>query len=113
VAVYPQPTVATVVNITYARAPVALVNAGDVPELQPEYHIQLVNYAINRMRQVEGGDVFALTLPLLAEFLDACKEYGDFMRARAIGNGYDNLPFELKLADISRLVGLPSKAKAA
>jgi hypothetical protein len=112
VAVYPQPTVGTVVNITYARAPVPLVNAGDVPELQPEYHPQLVNYAINRMRQVEGGEVFAGTLPLLAEFMDAATEYGNAMRLRAIGSGYDTLPFELALFDRSRLVGLASKAKA-
>jgi hypothetical protein len=112
VAVYPQPTVGTVVNITYARAPVALVNAGDVPELPIELHPALVSYAINRMRTVEGGDVFALTLPLLAEFMDSAEEYGNFMRQRAIGAGYDQTCFELALFDRSRLVGLASKAKA-
>jgi hypothetical protein len=112
VALYGQPTTSTVLNVTYARAPVALVNAGDTPETPAEYHPAYVSYGINRMRQVEGGAPFASTLPLLAEFMDAAQQYGEFIRARAIASGYDSLPFELALFDRSRLVGLASKQKA-
>jgi hypothetical protein len=72
-----------------------------------------VAYAIYRCRQVEGGTEFARTLPLLAEFLDACTEYGNYMRARNVAAGYDALPFELQNYDRSRLVGLAQSKSTA
>jgi hypothetical protein len=89
-------------NVTYARAPVALVNAGDVPEVPEEYHVQLVNYGIWRLRQVEGGAVLQSVIPLLDEFMGACREYAAYMRARHLGANYDTLPAEFALADRSR-----------
>jgi hypothetical protein len=109
-AIYGQPAGAgTVLNVTYARAPLALVGDTDIPETPQEYHPAYVSYAINRMRQVEGGEPFAATLPLLAEFLEAATEYAGFVRARNIGAGYDVLPLELGLFDRSRLLGTSKK----
>jgi hypothetical protein len=111
IAVYPAQ--ATTLNVTYARAPVAMVNAGDVPEIPAEYHIQLVNYAIYRLRQVEGGLVLASVLPLLDEYLASAKEYGAWMRARHLGANYDTLPAEFALYDRSRRVATAAPEVAA
>jgi hypothetical protein len=108
---YRQPAATgTSLQITYARAPLALVGDTDAPETPQEYHPAYVSYAINRMRQAEGGEPFAATMPLLAEFLDAATEYAGFVRARNVGSGYDALPAELGLFDRSRLLGT-SKSK--
>jgi hypothetical protein len=92
----------TTLNVTYARAPVALVNAGDVPEIPGEYHIDLVSYAVYRLRQVEGGAVLASVIPLFDEYMASVKEYSAWMRARHLAAGYDATPAEFALADRSR-----------
>jgi hypothetical protein len=92
-------------NVTYARAPVTMVNDADVPESPAEYHPLYISYAIYRLRQVEGGEPFKAALPLLEEFLAGAAEYAAFMRARNLGSGYDVLPMEMTLADRSLLVG--------
>ena len=111
ISIYQQPAGGAVVNVTYARAPVALVVDGDVPETPVEYHPLYVGYAIYRCRQVEGGQEFAKALPLLAEFLGGAFEYADYVRARNIGAGYDKAPFELKGFDRSRLIGVKRQGK--
>lgn len=103
IAVYQQASVT--LSVTYARAPVTMVNPTDTPETPAEYHPAYVSYAIYRLRQVEGGEPFKAVLPLLAEFLDASAEYAAFMRARNVGSGYDTLPLEFALWDRSALVG--------
>jgi hypothetical protein len=113
VALYQQPAAAVSLTLTYARAPAALAADTDVPEIPSEYHPQMVSYAIYRLRQVEGANGLAAALPLLAEFLAAATEYGNFMRARNIGAGYDALPLELALYDKSRLLGVAAGKKAA
>jgi hypothetical protein len=105
IALYRQPAVDTAVSLTYARAPLALSDDGDVPETPAEYHPVYVPYAIYRVRQMEGGEALASVLPLLGEFLDAATEYAGFVRARNIGQGYDSVPAELALFDRSRLSG--------
>lgn len=112
-ALYGQPAPGTVLNVTYARAPLALVNDADVPATPAEYHPVYVDYAIYRCRQVEGGAEFAKTLPLLESFLAAAGKYAAYVRARNAGAGYDKMPFELASFDRSRLIGLVrSKSKA-
>ena len=106
VGIYQQPAAATTVNVTYARAPVALVNDNDVPEIPEQHHPQLVSYAIYRCRQVEGADAFAGTLQYFNEFLDAAQHYGDYVRSRNIGTRYDTSPFELAKFDRSTLLKL-------
>jgi hypothetical protein len=49
--VYNQPAAGATLNVTYARAPVALASNGDVPEIPAEYHPSLVDYCIYRCRQ--------------------------------------------------------------
>jgi hypothetical protein len=104
VAVYRQPAGAgTVLNVTYARAPLPLVSDADVPEIPAEYHPKLVEFGIYRMRQVEGGQEFAKTLPMLAGYLDGAQHYADYVRARNKGSRYDAVPFELKSFDRSEM----------
>jgi hypothetical protein len=93
------------VQLQYAGSPALLVNGGDVPQIPTEYHQELINYGIYRVRQVEGGEEFAATLPLLDHYLQAAQDYGAFIKARNVGAGYDSLPFELAGFDRSRLVG--------
>jgi hypothetical protein len=109
-ALYQQPANPSPLTVTYARAPVALAADTDVPETPLEYHPMYVSYAIYRVRQVEGANGLAAALPLLAEYLDAVTEYGDYMRARNIGAGYDALPLELALFDRSRLLAVKAAA---
>ena len=100
VAVYPFQS--ATLNVTYARAPVAMVNATDTPATPAEYHTNYVDYAVYRLRQVEGGAVLAGVIPLFDEFMAAAKEYAAYMRARNVGAGYDTLPAEFALADRSK-----------
>ena len=104
---YKQPSsTGTILTINYARAPVTLANDADTPEIPPEYHQSLVNYAIYRMREVEGGQEFAKTLPLLNLFFDAATKFASFVRARNRGQQYDKWPFELESFDRSQLLKL-------
>jgi hypothetical protein len=106
VAVYQQPQLASTLQVTYARAPVPLVNAGDVPEIPAEYHPKLVSYAEYRMRQGEGGQEFAKALPGFNSFLDGATHYGNYVRSRNRGSQYDKVPFELEKFDRSQLLRL-------
>lgn len=107
IAIYQQPAGGgTSLNVTYARAPLALVADTDVPEPPAEYHPRYVDYAINRVRQVEGGDEYAKTLPLLDEYLNAAQQYAAFVRSRNLGARYDKEPFELESFDRSALLKL-------
>jgi len=107
-AIYRQPAAAgTTVQVTYARCPQPLTLDIQSPEVPEEYHPELVNYAIARLRQVEGAEALASTLPLLASFLDAAQRCADFVRAKNRGGLYDALPFELRNFDRSRLLALP------
>lgn len=110
VAIYMRSGGTPTLQLQYAGAPALLVNGSDVPAIPAEFHQELVNYGIYRARQVEGGAEFAATLPLLDHFLQAAQDYGDYIRARNIGAGYDTMPFELASFDRSRLVG-KSKGK--
>jgi hypothetical protein len=105
-ALYQQPAVDTVVNVTYARAPLPLVNDADVPETPGEYHPSYVGYAINRLRQAEGAQEFEKSLPYFDGFLEAAKHYGAYVRARNLGARYDKVPFELESFDRSELLNL-------
>ena len=103
---YPQLSAEGAVNITYARAPVALASDTDIPEIPEQHHPDLVDYAICRLRMKEGGQEFAKTLPYFNRFLDGAQEYSKYVRARNIGSGYDKLPFEMELFDRSKLITL-------
>ncbi len=100
--------IGTNLSVTYARGPAKLVNDADIPETPAEYHPRYVDYAIYRMRQVEGAQEFAKALPLLGTFLDAAQHYGSYVRARNLGSRYDMVPFELQAFDRSKLLRLRS-----
>jgi hypothetical protein len=104
VGLYKQPAAPVTLSVTYAYSPARLVNDGDVPPIRPEFHQELVKFAVYRMRRIEGGSEFAKALPLLGEFLAAASQYGSYVRARNKASGYDASPPELSFADISTLV---------
>jgi hypothetical protein len=106
VGIYKQPAAGATLTVTYARAPAALVSDADVPEIPANYHPRLVDYAIYRPRQVEGGLEFAKSLVYLGSFLDGAKRYAAYMRARNLGSRYDKVPFELEKFDLSRVLKL-------
>lgn len=102
---YQQPVATTPLNVTYVRAPIALVNAADVPEIPAEYHPRLVEYGVYRLRQAEGGSEFQKALPMLDSYLDGAQHYADYVRSRNKGARYDAVPFELRQFDRSKLAG--------
>jgi hypothetical protein len=106
VAIYQQPKAATVVNVTYAQAPVPLANAADTPATPAEYHPKYVDYAVYRMRQGEGAQEFSKALPFFASFMEGAKHYAAYVRSRNLGARYDKVPFELEKYDMSQLLKL-------
>ena len=106
VAIYGRSSSSVTVGLQYAAAPALLTGApGETPSIPGEYHQELTGYGIYRMRQVEGGQEFAQTLPLLDHYLQAAQEYGDYIRARNVGAGYDSFAFGVAAYDRSSLVG--------
>jgi len=106
VAIYPQPAAGATLTVTYARGPVTMVSAADVPETPAEYHPLYVDYGVNRLRQVEGGQEFQKSLPGLGSFMEGAGRYATYVRARNLGGRYDKVPFELELFDRSAMLGL-------
>ena len=107
VAVYKQPTApGTVLNVKYARAPKALVNDTDMPEIRAQFHPALVDYTAYRPRQREGGLEFAKSFKYLDAFLSAAQTEAAYVRSRAIAGRYDKMPFELASFDRSKLLRL-------
>lgn len=107
VGIYKQPAGSLVqLEVTYARAPLALVDDTDVPEIPAEYHGLLPNYGIYRCRQVEGGQEFQKTLAGLDEFFEGAGRYAKYVRTRNLGARYDTLPFELQKFDRSKMLKL-------
>src|ERR1051325_6989352 len=91
-------------TVTYAATHPAITLDTDVPLIPEEYHAELIKFALYRLRQVEGANEFAKTLPLLGEFLDACEKFGTYVRGRNLGSRYDKPAFELAKFDRSKLL---------
>jgi hypothetical protein len=106
VGIYQQPASPTVLNVTYARAPVALVLDADVPEIPAEYHPKLVDYAVYGMRQGEGAQEFEKALPFFGSFMEGATHYAAYVRSRNLGSRYDKVPPELEKMDLSQLLKL-------
>jgi hypothetical protein len=111
VGLYGQPATSITLNVTYARAPVAMANATDAPEIPEPYHPALIDYGINRVRQSEGAQEFQKTLAGLDLFFAAADRYAEYVRARNKGSGYDKLPFELASYDRSQLLNLSNQSR--
>jgi hypothetical protein len=88
--------------ITYARSTVTLVLDADVPEIPEADHSALISYATFRLRCNEGGQELQAAMPMLTNFTDLCKMRADEVRARSKACGYDRLPPELTMPDVSR-----------
>src|SRR5579872_1236151 len=92
-------------QVTYAKTAPPLINDGDVPQLFEQYHQNLVDYGVYRIRLKEGAQGLARGLERLNLYLDDMTKLGDWMRARTAAARYDVTPFELALMDRSRLIG--------
>lgn len=109
VALYKQPAATGMaLNVTYARSPGAMVSDSDQPEIPGEYQPLLADYAVYRLRQVEGGKEFEKAIPDLARFVDGVKHYAAYVRNRNHASGYEMVPFELEKFDLSALLGVPA-----
>jgi hypothetical protein len=104
--IYQQPAGGAALQVTYARAAVALAADGDVPEIPAEYHPKLCDYGIYRCRQVEGGQEFQKSLKYFDSFLEGAKHYAAYVRTRNLGSRYDKVPFELESFDRSKMPSL-------
>lgn len=110
-ALYQQPVATEVLNVTYARCPVPLMNAWDVPEIPVEYHPCLIDGATPLMRTKEGGQEWQKTLTHWDRFLNEADRLAKYVRARNREQGYDYLPFELAKFDRSRMLEAMSGGK--
>ena len=102
-AVTPQPANDTVSQLTYARAPLQLVDDA-WPEIPEQYHQSLVKYGRYRVKLKEGGRGLERGLVQFKEFLADATAHADYVRARSRAARYDTLPIELKLFDRARVV---------
>jgi hypothetical protein len=107
-AVTPQQTGNVTAAMTYAQSAATLVNDADVPAIPETYHHSLVDYGVYKVRLKEGAQGLARGLKRFKLFLDDAGELGDYVRARAVAARYDVLPFEMALAQRTRLVEVAS-----
>jgi hypothetical protein len=105
--VYQQPSDGSVsLDITYARCPVPLIAATDVPEFPEDTHPAFIDYAVPRLRYREGGQEFQKSLVYFSRFMDEAKRYGNYIRSRSLAERYDKQPFELERMDLSKMLKL-------
>jgi hypothetical protein len=90
--------------ITYARMPVALVNAADVPEIPEPDHNCLIDFAVGFLRIREGGQELQNEAPSLQSFLTAVKKRAAQVRMRSLAQRYDHAPPEIEMPDLSRML---------
>lgn len=95
-------------DVTYAQAPPALVSAADVPVIPEQFHPCLMDWAVPRLRAVEGGQEFSKNLGQVQAFLEEAHKLATYVRARNLAHRYDTMPFELRRFDrstLSQIVG--------
>lgn len=90
--------------MTYAASPAVLTADGQSPEIEEEHHLDLIDYAIWRLRANEGGDELSAAADYLERFLQAINKVASHVRAKARAGQYDRAPLELELADISKVI---------
>ena len=93
-------------TVTYARAPLGMVQLTDSPEINADYHPALIDFAIPWLRLKEGGQEFEKSLPYLKRFFAEAAREADYVRTRNLAARYDNLPFELRRLDRSKFLGI-------
>lgn len=102
--IYKQPAAETDLDIVYARTPVAIADSTVAPELQIQYHQNLIDGATTLLRVKEGAQEWQKTLPNWDRYWSACMKLGGIVRARNKEKGYDRLPVELARFDRSKLM---------
>jgi hypothetical protein len=103
-AVTPQQTGNATASMTYAQAAAWLVNDTDVPAIPEAYHHSLVDYGVYKVRLKEGAQGLERGLKRFKLFLDDMGKLGDYVRGRAVAARYDTEPYEMALAQRTRLV---------
>lgn len=112
-AVSPTPLVGTTnLSVTYVAEPTALTAGGDTPEIPAENHPALVDFGVYWCRLKEGGQECANVMPMLERFIKDALAVRAVVRDRSIAHGFDSIPPEVKLSDMSRLFKMKI-AKAA
>lgn len=107
-AVTPQQTGNVTASMTYAQSPAALVNDADVPAIAEAYHHSLVDYGVYKVRLKEGAQGLERGLKRFQLFLADMGELGNYIRERAVAARYDVTPYEMSLAQRTRLVEVAS-----
>lgn len=103
-AIHPSPTAGGAsLSVTYARSPIPLVGSGQAPEIPEEYHPDLINYAVPRLRASEGAEEWRKNLADFLRFWRAARKLAMYVRARNQSAQYDHLPPEQQFFDKSRL----------
>lgn len=108
-AVYRQLAAGGTLTVTYAAAPVRLIDADDVPEIPAEYHDDLVDGAVPLLRLAEGGQEMSKALPGLRKMLAGAYKLAAYVRQRSLDLRYDRLPQELDNFDLSRQLAIPQR----
>ena len=97
-AIHPRPAINSgEVVLLCSRMPARMTADSAVPEVPAEYHPDLIDYAVYRLRMKEGGQEFVKELPRFQSFMAAAKKMADYVRRRNGGGAYDRLPFELEV----------------
>lgn len=95
-AVTRQPASDTTLELLYAATPAALALDGDTPEIPVEDHGALAHGAAYLMALKAGGSVLKDAQSNLQRFYEAIQRRAAHVRARAVANAYDRMPYELK-----------------
>lgn len=99
----PQFAAPTVIKLTYAASPAAMVGDTDLASIPAEQQTHLVDFALWWLRLKEGGQEHTNTGEYLNRFLDHAQKYADFVRARSKAQRYDAEPFDLRSFDRGQL----------
>lgn len=89
-------------QVTYACSPPALTATG-TPILSEEFHQDLVDYSVYRVKLKEGAQQLQRGLIGLNSYLDSMTVLGNRIRARSLAAHYVTQPFELAKFDRSQL----------
>lgn len=98
-------------SVTYARSPLPLVGAGQAPEIPEEYHPDLIDWAIARLRTHEGAQEIGREQGRLRRFWRGVQKLAMYVRTRNLAARYDRLPPEERFFDGSRLADITSRRK--
>lgn len=95
--VTPQPTAAHNLSVLHAYLPAAMSLDGDIPAIPDEDHEALVHFAAHDLlSSKEGASRLQDAAVHWQEYIAAVQARIGFVRARAMAEGYDRMPIELR-----------------